>query len=176
MTRYLVRRRRRERLTGIALAALGVAVLVIAVVALRSPNGHGVVAGQVTATPSATPKSSPKPSPTSTPTSKPPASSATSSRSAARKLPLVVLNNTAVVGLAERAKARFQAGGWKVSSLGNLTNTIVSTCAYYDPAAPGALAAARALQAQFPKVKRVAPKFAQLPAGPIVVVLTRDYS
>jgi len=63
-----------------------------------------------------------------------------------------------------------------VTSTGNLVNDIVSTCAYFDPADPGAEAAARALQAQFPTIKRVAPKFAQLPAGPIVVVLTRDYS
>ena len=162
MTRQLARRQQRERAAGIVLAALGIAVLIVAVIALRSPNGHGTHAGQATTTPTTRPSSSPKSSPTTSPT--------------ATKLPLVVLNNTLVVGLAERAKVRFQAGGWTVTSTGNLVNDIVSTCAYFDPADPGAEAAARALQAQFPTIKRVAPKFAQLPAGPIVVVLTRDYS
>jgi hypothetical protein len=52
----------------------------------------------------------------------------------------------------------------------------VSTCAYYDDSDPGAKAAAQALQAQYPTIKRVEPKFPQLPSGPVVVVLTPDYS
>ena len=63
-----------------------------------------------------------------------------------------------------------------MTTIGNLTSQIVSTCAYYDTVDPNAQAAARALQAQFPAIKRVAPKFAELPPGPIVVVLTPDYS
>jgi hypothetical protein len=63
-----------------------------------------------------------------------------------------------------------------VTSTGNLVNSIISTCAYYDPNVEGAQAAATALQAQFPAIKRVVPKFAELPAGPIVVVLTADYA
>ena len=92
------------------------------------------------------------------------------------RLPLVVLNNTTIQGLAEQARATFQAGGWTVTATGNLTNDILSTCAYYDPAVSGAQAAATALQAQFPAIKRVQPKFPELPAGPIVVVLTPDYT
>ncbi|MDT4891791.1 MAG: LytR cell envelope-related transcriptional attenuator [Pseudonocardiales bacterium] len=92
------------------------------------------------------------------------------------KLPLVVLNNTTVTGLAQRAQASFAAGGWAVTSVGNLRNEIISTCAYYDVATPGAQAAATRLQQQFPAIQRVAPKFAELPSGPIVVVLTPDYT
>jgi hypothetical protein len=91
-------------------------------------------------------------------------------------MPLVVLNNTDQNGLAETAKAQFEAGGWTVSSTGNLVNDIISTCAYYDPNTSGAQAAATALMQQFPSIKRTAPKFAELPAGPVVVVLTTDYS
>ena len=40
----------------------------------------------------------------------------------------------------------------------------------------GLSAAATALQAQFPAIKRVVAKFSGLPAGPIIVVLTSDYS
>ena len=77
-----------------------------------------------------------------------------------------MLNNTTTSGLAKVAAARFQAAGWTVSDTGNLTNDIVSTCAYYDPSADGAEAAAQALQPQFPTIKRVAPKFPELPERP----------
>jgi hypothetical protein len=89
---------------------------------------------------------------------------------------LIVLNSTSKSGLAETAAARFKAGGWTVSSTGNLVNNIISTCAYYDPNVPNAQAAATALQVQFPAIKRVVAKFDGLPAGPVVVVLTSDYS
>ncbi|MDT4982517.1 MAG: LytR cell envelope-related transcriptional attenuator [Pseudonocardiales bacterium] len=185
MTRQLEKRRRRERAAGIALGFLGVGVLIIALFALRSPNGHGHVAAKGTTTtkppakstpksPSTSPSSSPATkTPTTTPTKTPTAST---SKPATGRLPLVVLNNTGVVGLADQAKARFEAGGWSVTSTGNLINNIVSTCAYYDPAVAGAQAAAQALQTEFPTIKRVVPKFAELPSGPIVVVLTSDYS
>lgn len=95
---------------------------------------------------------------------------------AAGKLPLLVLNNTTITGLASQAAQTFEAGGWTVTSFGNYTNDIISTCAYYDPDVTGAKAAATALQDQFPTIQRVEPKFAGLPAGPIVVVLTPDYT
>ncbi|MDP9116078.1 MAG: LytR C-terminal domain-containing protein, partial [Actinomycetota bacterium] len=99
----------------------------------------------------------------------------TASTAVAARLALVVLNNTTTSGLAEQARSSFQAGGWTVTNIGNLRNDIISTCAYYDPTAAGAQAGAAALQAQFPAIKRTAPKFAGLPSGPIVVVLTSDY-
>lgn len=173
----MARRRRRERLAGTLLTALGVVVLVVAVVAIRHPHTSSTRAGSITASP--THHASP---PVTHTASTHPASSAAShastsstSASAAGKLPLVVLNNTTVSGLAKQAAQTFEAGGWTVTTYGNYTNDIVSTCAYYDPAYPGAQAAAEALRAQFPAIKRDLPKFAGLPAGPIVVVLTPDY-
>jgi hypothetical protein len=80
------------------------------------------------------------------------------------------------VGLAAQAERTFQAGGWTVTQIGNLQNNIVSTCAYFDPSVSNARASAQRLQRQFPAIKRVKPKFAELPAGPIVVVLAPDYS
>ena len=168
---------------GIGLGLIGVAVLVIAVIALRSPNGHGTTAGRVTTRQSSTPK--PAPTPKSTAKSSPPkpatrtthaAPVTHSSTAAVVKMPLVVLNNTKVTGLAALARTRFEAGGWTVTSTGNLVNNILSTCAYYDPGVTGSEASARALQAQFPAIKRVVAKFDGLSAGPIVVVLTSDYS
>lgn len=178
-TRLLARRRKRERLAGIALAGLGVLVLIVAIVALRDPNQRAVqpgtqIAGPSTSHSSATPKPTPPPA---TPSVTPPQSS-TPPASTPQKLPLVVLNNTTTSGLAQSAAERFTAGGWTVTSFANYTNDILSTCAYYDPAVSGAQDSALALQAQYPTIKRVLPQFSSLAqyASPIVVVLTPGYS
>jgi hypothetical protein len=149
-----------------------VAVLVIAIIALRHPGARVSSAGTLThpRTTAATSHSTPAPSTSSRRSTPPP------SQPSVQKLPLVVLNNSTISGLAERAQTTFQAGGWTVTSIGNLDNEIISTCAYYDPATAGAQASAAALRAQFPAIKRVEPKFDGLPAGPIVVVLTSDYA
>jgi hypothetical protein len=152
-------------------------VLVISIYALRQPSQSGDVAGSTTA--KARPSTSAKPTKPAPHSSAAPGVSGTSSAApgapAAGKLPLVVLNNTETHGLAAQAKASFEAGGWQVTSIGNLQNSILSTCAYYDPDTAGAQQAAQALMQQFPAIKRTAPKFDGLPAGPIVVVLTPDY-
>lgn len=187
MARQLARRQRRERLAGIGLAALGVVVLVVALIALRQPSKNSTLAGSATMTPTKTPAktltgtSSATKTASGTPSSTPPRSSSSAAATSstppsADRLPLVVLNNTTITGLAAQASDRFRAGGWTVTSFGNYQNDILSTCAYYDPAVPDADRDAKRLQAQFPTIKRVAPKFAELPAGPIVVVLTPDYS
>jgi hypothetical protein len=167
------------------LAALGVVILVVALVALRHPQGHSARAGTATGTPTGTRTGavgssahSTQPSGTTgagTTTPPPSSTRASTTPAAGGKLPLIVLNNTTIQGLAAQAAGTFRAGGWTVTRYDNYTNDIVSTCAYYDPATPGAQAAATALRAQFPAIKRVQPKFAELPAGPVVVVLTPDY-
>jgi len=171
-----------DRVGGIAVAVLGVAVLVVAIIALRHPQGHTARAGAPTASPTrntvtarpATSSAAPSTPAPSTPSS--PSTSASPSVPAGGKVPLIVLNQTSTIGLAAKAGATFQAGGWTVTSVGSLRNDVISTTAYYDPTVAGAQAAAEALQVQFPAIKRVLPKFAELPAGPIVVVLTSDYT
>jgi hypothetical protein len=178
VARQLQRRRRRELYGGVFVAVLGAVVLVVAIIALSHPRQRATVAGSATRTiiTTVTPSASSSPAPSQSPSSSPTVPASSGSSSSAGKQPLVVLNNTTVTGLAGKAAARFEAGGWTVTSYGNYQNTILSTCAYYDPAVPGAQAAALALQQQFPAIKRVVAKFAGLPAGPIVVVLTDDYS
>jgi hypothetical protein len=175
MARQVARRQQRERIAGIAVVCLGLVVLAVAIIALREPNGHvsGSGASNVadrtqTSSPPTSPSSS-APS-TSASTSQPPSSTDLKS------VPLIVLNNSTVTGLAARAAQQFEQGGWTVTNYDNLQNDIISTCAYYDPSAPNARAAAKALQRQFPGIDRVKPKFPELPSGPIVVVLTGDYS
>jgi hypothetical protein len=173
---HLPHRRQVDRIGGAVLALLGVVVAVVAVVALRHPNGRQAKAVTLrTSTSSATSTRSARPSTSSTRPPTSPRPSGSTSPAAAR-VPLIVLNNTSTTGLADTAKHRFEAAGWSVTSTGNISNDILSTCAYYDPADPAAEAAALALQHSFPAIKRVKERFPELPAGPIVVVLTSDYS
>ena len=88
-----------------------------------------------------------------------------------------MLNDTTTPHLAHQAAKRFEAAGWTVTSVDeHYVNDIASTVAYYDPTIKGSKKAARALQRQFPTIKRVVERFPELPEGPVVVVLTTDYS
>ena len=175
-------RRRFDRVGGSVLAVIGVVVAVVAVVALQHPNGRQAKpvslktsTSTVTATATKTTTKTPPPSRPTSPTA-PPSSAAGSSTSSGHPIPLAVLNTTSINGLADTAKQQFEAGGWTVTSTGNYTNDILSTCAYYDPSDPANQQQAEQLQQQFPSIKRVKERFPELPAGPIVVVLTSDYS
>jgi hypothetical protein len=88
-------------------------------------------------------------------------------------VPITVLNNSEETGLAERAAARFDRGGWPIALTGNFRGQIPITTVYYDP---GLEASARAFAADFRGIARVRPRFATLPARGVVVVLTREFS
>jgi hypothetical protein len=171
-------------LAGSALALLGLVVLAVAIFAIRNPHTGStpVAASTSSSTSAAATSASSSPSRSHSRSVRPsdviPITDGSSGMSlkAAQQVPLVVLNNTTITGLAAQAAHRFEAAGWKVTSVGNLVNDIISTCAYYDPSDPQAKAAAKVLKREFPTIKRVRPKFPQLPAGPIVVVLTPDYA
>jgi hypothetical protein len=182
LARQQARRRNRELLSGIALAVLGLVVLAVAVFAIRNPRGGSPAAAQ-TPSSSSPPASASRSAGRSASSSIEPtdvvpitASSTGLNLAQAQRVPLVVLNNTTISGLATQAAHRFEAAGWHVTSVGNLVNDIISTCAYYDPSVANAKAAAKALKHEFPTIKRVRPKFPQLPPGPVVVVLTPDYA
>jgi hypothetical protein len=187
MARKQARRRGRERVAGIGLAILGLVVLAVAVFAIRNPRNGSPVAAAASSTPPSssspaapsTPSSPPSTSPVTQPTDVVPITAGSATRmtlAQAQQVPLIVLNNTTITGLARQAATRFRLAGWTVTRAGNLINDILSTCAYYDPSDPKAEAAARVLKHEFPTIKRVRPKFPQLPVGPVVVVLTPDYA
>ncbi len=157
---------------GVLLVVVGVAVAALAVAALNHPDGRlAAKASQSISSSSVAsrPASSPKPSPSHSQVS------ASSSPAGSGRLPLVVLNNTSQIS-ASAAAQRFEQGGWTVTDTNTFDGSILSTAVYYDPNVSGAQATAEALQQQFPAIKRVKEKFDGLPAGPIVVVLTSDYS
>lgn len=180
-------RRRLDRLSAIGIVLLGLVVLVAAVIALRQPNGHRAAALTST-TPAGARTSAAKPgtnssaapastaAPSTAPTPTTPSTSPGATTVMLKAIPLIVLNNTNTTGLAQKAAQTFTSGGWTVASYSNYQNNIISTCAYYDPADPRNQQAAEALEAQFPQIQRVKAKFEGLPSGPVVVVLTSDYS
>jgi hypothetical protein len=173
VARQLARRHRRERIIGILIAVLGIAVLIVAVIALRHPRQAATAAGSDTrkSTPSAPNSVIP-----STSTSTSPSVSG-SNGTVTGSQPLIVLNQTTTPDLAAQAAQRFRSGGWRVTSTEeNYQNDVITTTAYYDPNVSGARQAANALQKQFSTIHRVAARFPQLPPGPVVVVLTTDYS
>ena len=92
---------------------------------------------------------------------------------AVAEVPVIVLNNSRIEGLADTAAEVFRDGGWPVASTGNFRGKIPSTTVYYEA---GQEAAARAFAARFDEVVRVRPRFATLPARGLVVVVTRDFT
>jgi hypothetical protein len=179
--RQLARRRQRERLIGILIAVLGIAVLVVAVIALRNPHHGATAAGtdthQSTPQPAPSVPASGASAPASGSGSGPSSGTSTGTSSIVGSKPLIVLNQTTTPDLAAQAAQRFEHAGWRVSSTQEgYQNDVITTTAYYDPAIAGAKRAALALQRQFATIHRVAQRFPQLPAGPVVVVLTTDYA
>lgn len=88
-------------------------------------------------------------------------------------VPVTVLNNSRIAGLADRGAARFEAAGWPVAETGNYRGRIRATTVYY-PA--GLEASAREFASRFPGVARLLPRPSNLPASGLTVVLTRDFS
>jgi hypothetical protein len=135
---------------------------------LSSPPASAVPSAPVSPSAAATPGAVPA---TPAPLVRP-ASPAAVAPAPPPRLPLTVLNNSRRTGLADRATARFVAGGWPVKLTGNFTGQIPETTVYY---APGQQASALLLQRTFPGLTRVRPRFEGLPGSGLTVVLTRAY-
>jgi hypothetical protein len=161
---------------GVVLFVVGVIAGIVAVVAARNPHGRQVSSSvrvsvsTVTMHPGSTrfstPSTSAQPS-TSSKSSKP--------RPSRPQNAIYILNNTTQPDLGTITAAKFRAKGWHVVGSEQYSNDIISSAAYYDPADPTNLAAAQKLQADFPGIVRVVPRFPELPAYPIVVILNPDF-
>lgn len=168
---------RRRALLGSLLAVAGVALGILALFLFRndgSPSSNSAVVSQPTVQPSAQPSAAPTPSAvqqSSAPPSVAPKHTAVPV-AAAPIVPVTVLNNSRVHGLAHQAAARFNAGGWPTPVITNYTGgTVATTTVYY---APGQLASAKRFAKQF-GISRILPRFAGLPGHGLTVVITRDY-
>ena len=101
-----------------------------------------------------------------------PASAAPAPKPQVVRPPLTVLNNSRYTGLAARAAEKFRAAGWPIRETGNAGGRFRTTTVYY---APGQRASAEALARRFPDIRRVLPRFAELPGRGLTVVVTRDF-
>jgi hypothetical protein len=172
------------------LVLAGIALVVIAVIALHHPKGAQSPRASVAAN-ATDPEDSPQPSGTTRAATTPkttPTTQATSS--AARTSPsttptattetahpsVLVLNNTSDTATTQLAITRFKAKGWPAVDGGSFDGAILTPAVYYDPAVSGAEAAATELQREFPVIARVREKFSGLPSAPIIVILNGDYS
>jgi hypothetical protein len=153
-----------QPILGAVLVIAGLIVGVIAIIALSQPSGQrSTTATRQTGSPDDTTGAS-----SGTPSA--PATGGPAARAA-----VIVLNATAIPGLASTASADLTAGGWTVTATDNYSSAIDSTTAYYDPSSPANQAAATQLQREFPWVVRVIARIAGLPASPIVLVLSATY-
>lgn len=93
------------------------------------------------------------------------------------RVPLTVLNNTTVTGLAHTAAQDFKAHGWSVDQVANYTGRLAATTVFYRDGDAAAQRAARALARQFPEIAQVAPSSTAVPAGTgLTVVLAPDWT
>jgi len=163
-------RRKRPRLPaalaigGVSLAAL---LLVIAIVALNSASSDPPSNDSAQTTAAA------RDSVEST-TSTPPAL-LTSAVPVA--LPVTVLNNSAVNGLAARVAAVLEANGWPIADLRNYSETQVpATTVFFTSGAADEEAAALALVAQFPQIAGgAAPRFDGLDGVGLTLTAVGDW-
>jgi hypothetical protein len=178
------------RLAGIIVVLVGVALLIVGVVALGggSPES-GANPAPVSPAPgsasSSTGAATPSPVPTAgsgvgSTVAPPPATVTprpTPTRTGAARAPLTVLNNSVIRGLADRVATATQARGWQVAQVGNFAGKLPATTVYYTAGDAAQEAAARELAREFPQIAQVLPRYAGLPPTPagIVLVVTRDW-
>lgn len=168
---------------GALIAVLGVALGIGALLLVNKdePKGTPTVSlpRNLATTASATPTAT-QPAPTASPSATSASSSPTAqtavttapSPTVAPFVDLTVLNNSTVHHLAERAAAKFRAGGWPVPATGNYSGGTITTTTIYYPA--GQRASAERFARQFGV--RVLARFAGLPGHGMTVVVTRDFT
>ncbi len=110
-------RRTLELILAAVVLSAGVALAVVAILALEHPKGRTAQSLAAAATSSSSSSSEAVPS------------GSTESGQPA----VVVLNDTSNSALAEMADARLNSGGWTVSRTGMFAGDILSTAVYYDP-------------------------------------------
>ena len=187
------------RVAGVALLGVAAVALIIGLITMFGGNGDGRAdgAGDRPPEPTTTTTSSrPGNPPSSATTTKsvPPTTSSTSSSAPTttttsqtrppgdgngepeKTVPVRVLNNSKIKGLAATARDDLQANGWQVVEVGNYSATnLPETTVFFRPGTDEE-AAARALASAFglpvePRIETLADR----PAG-VIVVVTNDYA
>jgi MYXO-CTERM domain-containing protein len=190
---------RPTRVAGVALLGLAAVALIIGLITALGGNGDGQADGNHDQ-----PTQTTKPSGTTTsgkPTTRPPSSKSSSvspptttttatgrtssgqtpppgdgNGESTKTVPVRILNNSKIQGLAAKAEADLKADGWNVTAIGPYSATNVpTTTVYYRPGNAEEEATARAIATEFGLA--VEPRLATLknePAG-VIVIVTREY-
>lgn len=172
-------------LASSALAALAVFVLVgVLVLAFGEDGDQADRAGSdplvvvtLSPTPLATPSVGASPSVSPSASAGPSAtSSASASASATQapvdKVPVIVLNQTGISGLAAKFQEELEAGGWTVAGIDDFRGNVPATTVYFPR---GMRPAAVALMEQFPQIGRIRPAFSGISASQLTVILGKDF-
>lgn len=189
------------RIAGVALLGLAGVALVIGLITALGGNGDGRADGgqpssrtTVITGPPGSDTSSGNSSGNTT-TSRPPASSTSQAPPSsgtpttgqttppggdgngepAKSVPIRVLNNSTIKGLAKKAADDLKADGWNVSGTGNYSAGVIPTTTVYYRPGTDEEAAARAIGTAFGM--RVEPRFEGITdASPgVIVIVTNDY-
>ncbi len=177
-------------LASSALAALAVIVLVGVLILAFGEDG-GDEADQAGSEPVAVATASPTPDPTADPTlsataqatpsasaslsaspSASPDASLSATPPAVDKVPVVVLNQTGISGLAAQFQKELEAGGWTVAGIDDFRGNVPATTVYFPP---GMRPAAKALMEQFPQIGRIRPAFSGISTTQLTVILGKDF-
>jgi hypothetical protein len=165
-------------LASSALAALAVLVLVGVLILAFGEDGEELDqiasdAPVATVTPPGTPLATPETEPSATPTTAPTTTPTTTpSPPTVDKVPIVVLNQTGISGLAAQFQKELEAGGWEVSGIDDFRGNVPATTVYFPP---GLRPVAKALMAQFPQIGRIHPAFSGISTSQLTVILGKDF-
>jgi hypothetical protein len=161
------------------LAVLAVAALITSLAVWRGEDPDQPTAAASTTSPRSTREAlsqAPSTSAAAPSASTKPSVSARSSDSVTRPadvaVEVVVLNQTGRAGLAGQVATRLRGRGWTVPAVGNFRGVVPATTVYYPP---GQEAAAQAAAESLPTTPRIRPRFGNLSATRLTVVVTDTY-
>jgi len=161
---------RRRVAVAVGVALLGVILLAFGIISLTNttedPSTNSQETDAVTQPPAATTAVSTRPALTTSTVPTAPA-----------VLPVTVLNNSPVEGLAARVAEVLEAGGWPIAELLNYDETQAeATTVYFTPGNAAEETAAQALIAQFPEITGGAePRFEGLAGSGLTVAAVGDW-
>lgn len=186
--------RRPGRVAGLALVAIAALALILGVITLVIGGGNTQGGGGQSSAPPPPASTGTRPNPTTArppntstsqpapPTSQPPANPTTTTTTTPafdpHTVPVRVLNNSTINGLAATAADKFRKAGWNVIEVGNFPEQqggrIITTTAYFRPGTDEE-PAAKALAAQFSmRPNERSAGIANLGPG-VIVIVTNDF-
>ena len=172
------RKATRRRGLLVVLAVMVVAMVVLGVYTVTAPGSRTASTSSPTtpAVRSTVPTSAPAPT---TPAVTTPPAPVVVEPPAPVRVPITVLNNTGITGLAVDIGRALSGGGWEVRATGNYVNSdIALTTVYFTDGDADQQQAALQLQQQFPTLAGPVPRFFDVPDDPapgLVVVATGNW-